>query len=120
MDTTTIRSFFENELRRSRWFWLTGALQAGAVVICLTTVSLHWGRSHLASNAYLLLGVALSVSIWLSCAGEFRRIRGLPIDWDEIDPSQPLHSSLVSVARLIQLGTWAPCMAVVVLMCGWS
>ena len=108
MTTATLRDFFQPELRRSRWFWITGTGQASVILLVAVTVARHWGRAELTSNAFLLLGLALTTSSWLFFAQEFQRIRCLPIDWEHIEPGHVVHSALESAHRLIQTGTLMP------------
>ena len=120
MKAATVRRFFEPELSRSPWFWITGTAQAGVSVLGLITLAQHWKRAEVASDAFLLLGTALTVLIWLQCVGEFRRIRRLPVDWEKVELGGPLLCLLESSIRLIQAGTVLPSLIAAALMSGLS
>ena len=117
MTTTDLRSFFHAELRRSIWFLLTGAGLGGAILLGLSKVGQHWERSQLTSNAFVLLGLAMAVAGWYGIATEFRRIQKLDIEWEKVDPAQPIHAVLESTVRLIQTSTLTLLVVVGVFMC---
>jgi hypothetical protein len=62
MSTTAVKGFFQTELRRSQWFWLTGVCLASTILLGLIAIAEHWERAHLVSNAFVLLGLAMTVS----------------------------------------------------------
>ena len=120
MDTTAVREFFGTELRRSRWFWLTGGGVSAVVLLGLTEMAQHSDRTRLTSNAFVLVGLALTVMSWLSSVDEFRRIRRLALDWKNPESGESICSSLESAARLIRAGTLVPFMIAGAFLCSLS
>ena len=104
MNTTQLRRFFELDLKRSIWFWVTGTMQTALVSLAVLTVADRWDRERLGGNALLLMGVAVTISLWFACLGEFRRIRKLPIEWDKLEPGGASHRLLESWVRMLYIG----------------
>jgi hypothetical protein len=61
------------------------------------------------------VGHGADCAVFVGCGRGLPGIRKLPIDWENLEPGQPVYSLLEAAATLIYIGMMMPMIAVVLL-----